>query len=220
MSSANRRAFMVRSRFAFAAAEVIALRQDEHGTPLGIVSDDQTPFAMAFTNPEAARARVPEGVRATPLSLPMHRLARLVPETWGIVLDVDDPYPQVVAPAQKADVVAASGPFPVGADVSLDAVQRADHTFTESLREQTAGAAGISRVWVFRHRVDILPDDLMVVVASDGPESSLRYADAVFSVAERLQMDLPVTTAWIDELPVDHAMWIRQQPTVLAPGAE
>lgn len=208
---------MTRSPYAFAAAAIIALRRDGDNSPLGVVADDGTPFALAFTDLGAARARIPAGVAATPLSLPMHELARLTPAPWGIVLDVDDPLPQVVAPAQKVDVAAAGGPFPVGADVALDKLQPDDLPFSGALRALTGDVHGITRMWLFRHRVDVLPTDLVVVVAADGPRTVLRYAGEVFETARDLDLQTPVTTVWIDEVPVEHALWIRQQPPQAGP---
>jgi hypothetical protein len=210
-TSKERRALMVRSRFAFAAAAVIALRHDEQGIPLGVLSPEGIPLALAFTDPAAAVARIPAGVAATPLSLPMSRLVAGLPADWGLVLDIDQPYPQVVQPDEKQAVIAAGGPFPERAEVSLRAAPAASHEFAAALAERAPRTPGVVRVWLFSHAVDIVPADLMVVVSTTDRNGAIAFADSVFELARAHDVPVPVVTAWIDELPVDHATWVRHQ---------
>ncbi|TCL86330.1 hypothetical protein EDF31_104225 [Curtobacterium sp. PhB142] len=212
LTSAQRRALMVRSRFAFAAAEVVALRHDEQGIPLGVVSPEGIPLALAFTDPAAAVARIPAGVAATPLSLPMSRLVAGLPADWGLVLDIDQPYPQVVQPDEKQTVIAAGGPFPDGAEVTLRPAPSASQGFSDALAERAPLTPGVVWVWLFRHGVDIVPEDLMVVVATADRDAAFAFSEIVFEVARAHDVPVPVLTAWIDELPVEHATWVRQQP--------
>lgn len=211
ISAEQRRALMVRSRFAFAAASVIALRHDEQGIPLGVLSPEGVPLALAFTDPAAALARIQAGVAATPLSLPMSRLVAGLPADRGLVLDIDHPHPQVVQPDEKQAVTAAGGPFPDGADVSLRAAQAASQEFSDALAEHAPRTPGVVRVWLFSHAVDIVPADLMVVVSTTDRNAAIAFADVVFELARVHDVAVPVLTAWIDELPVDHATWVRRQ---------
>jgi len=212
ITSKQRRALMVRSRFAFAAAAVIALRHDEQGIPLGVLSPEGTPLALAFTDPAAAVARIPAGVSATPLSLPMSSLVAGLPADWGLVLDIDQPYPQVVQPDEKQAVIAAGGPFPEGAEVALRPAPAASEGFADALAERAPHSPGVVRVWLFSHGVDIVPEDLMVVVSTADRDSAIAFAEIVFELARVHDVPVPVITAWIDELPVEHATWVRQQP--------
>lgn len=211
ITSKQRRALMVRSRFAFAAAAVIALRHEEQGIPLGVLSPEGIPLAMAFTDPTAAVARIPTGVAATPLSLPMWRLVAGLPADWGLVLDIDQPYPQVVQPDEKQAVIAAGGAFPEGADVSLHPAPAAFQEFSGALAARAHRTPGVVRAWLFSHAVDIVPADLMVVVSTTDRSAASAFAETVFELARAHDVPVPVITAWIDELPVEHATWVRHQ---------
>ncbi|WP_181439706.1 hypothetical protein [Curtobacterium sp. MCBD17_028] len=214
------RDMMLRSKYGFAEAQVIVLRHEEQGVPLAVSTPAGVALVLGFTVPEDALARIPAGTPARMLSIPVHELLRRIPDEWGLVVDIDRPFPQVVQPDEKAALVSASGPFPVGAQVALDRVTRRDRRFIEALHEHAPATAETPRVWVFRHAVESLPEDLLVVVTARDQDAALRYAEAVYDVSSSLGVPDPVTTTWIDELPVEHAMWVRtQDPVSTALGA-
>ncbi|MBO9055889.1 hypothetical protein JYQ29_02705 [Curtobacterium flaccumfaciens pv. flaccumfaciens] len=208
---------MMSSKYAFARTQVIVLRHDRLAIPLAIVGNEGVPLALAFTELDDARARMTSDVPATPKSLPMHQLVRMIPQDWGVIVDIDRPHPQVVGPGDRDQVINDSGLFPAGAPVTLAPPSRRERDLCGALQERTKGAAGIARVWLLRHQVDVLPAEVLVVVAADDEASGLRYSDAVYEVAHAINHPDPVSTAWIDEIPVEHAMWVRQQPALIEP---
>lgn len=208
---------MARSPHAFARAQVIVLLHDEQNLPMAAALEDGAVLALAFTDVDDARARLTPGAPFTLKSVPVHELIQRIPDAWGIVVDPDRPYPQVVDPSEKPAVLAASDIFPDGYEVTLAPATRKDRALTAALRD-LAPDAGAVRAWLVRHSVDGLPFDLVVAVSAESQADVLRFADAVYEAAKSLSIPESVWTAWMDELPVDHAMWIRTQRPIIEPS--
>jgi hypothetical protein len=157
------------SIYRFATSVVIAIRSPGSGHPVPTLDGVGLPWALAFTDADAARRRAAEIDGASVAQLQMVDLAGMLPANWGILLDPDSEAPIAVPPEDKPGVVAAASPFPAEARVEVDNLNAEGRAMITGLPERLNSVAGLDGAHIVWHRVEDADDDVIVVVFARTP---------------------------------------------------
>lgn len=179
---------------------------DETGPRFWSLTGEQgEPLLCMWTDPEAARAQLPDGWRL--VQTPVRpRLAEL-PEGVGVVVDPGTPGALVVDPAYAAQLRRYVAPFPAGTHSEFKVWPVLPPSVRTALRDAAAQYAFVDRVWALVYNVDDSPWLGLVVYRTDGG------TEAQESIVDALQAALDATTTPADlEVPIVHVVSFDDLP--------
>lgn len=196
--------------FNFATSMVIAIRTPESALPAAAVVDEIT-FAMVFTDVDAAKTYAEQMPGATIAQLPMFDLVRLLPESWGVIADVDARAPLTVLPHQKNDVMVAASAFPPGAQITIDDLVEAVREDFADLLPQLSTVAGLTTVHIVWHRVSDAREDVLVIArgADDCDWVGLSAVVQAWTTAHK--PTFPVSVVDESTIPPEFQAWLAER---------
>lgn len=194
----------------FASSMVIAIRTPESTLPAAAIVDDIT-FAMVFTDVDAATAYAQQMPGASIAQLSMLDLVSMLPDSWGVIVDVDATSPLTVLPHQKHDVTVAASAFPPGAQITIDDLAQEVRDDFADLLPQLSTVSGLSSVHIVWHRVADAREDALVIARGDEHCDWQALSEAVQSWTTAHQPVFPVSIVDESTIPQDFQSWLAER---------
>jgi len=204
--------------FNFATSMVIAIRIEGSELPASAEVDEIT-FAMVFTDVEEARKYASQIDGATVAQLSMLDLIGLLPESWGVIVDVDAVAPLTVLPNQKSDVLVAGSAFPPGASIEINDL--ADHVRADfaDLLPELAVVNGLVSAHIVWHQVSDAREDVLVIARGGADCDWDALAGAVQSWTTAHKPTFPLAVVDESTIPADFQAWLAERIPEYPPAA-